>query len=141
MFSMDAGDFAGMSATLAYWFFVGAAGMGLLLWRYRGRFAGWRNLSDRDRADAVLQIGVFGILVNAAFQRGIATYSFAVQEWKLTPVTIVTAPFYLTWALVGMACILWWISLEIFGLARYRVWWSAFIATGAWLGVAVSWRF
>ncbi len=139
--TIDSGDFAGMSATLCYWFIVGAVGMGLLLWRYRRRFAGWRNLSDRDQADAMLQVGVFGILVNAAFQRAIATYSFAVQEWKLTPVTVVTAPFYLTLALVGMACILWWICLEIFGLSRYKAWWAGFIATGAWLGAAVSWWF
>ncbi len=142
MFSgIDSGDMAGLSATLANWFVVGGTGMGILLWRYRARFAGWRNLSDRDKADALLHLGIFGILINAALQRGIATYSFAVQEWRMSTVTIVTAPVYLAWSLAFMACILWWMCLEIFGLSRYRMWWAAFVVTGLWLGAAISWRY
>ncbi len=139
--ALDSGDFAGLSATLCFWFIVGGVGMGLLLWKYRGRFANWRRLSDRDRADALLHVGTFGILVNAALQRGIATYSFAMQEWRLTPLTIITAPVYLAWSLAFMGCVLWWICLEIFGVAQYRLWWAVFIVTGLWLGAAVSWRY
>ena len=138
---MDSGDLAGLSAALAYWFIVSTVGLGVLIWRYRGRFRGFWNLTDRDRADAILNVGLFGIMLNAAMQRIIATYSFALQEWRMSPVTVVAAPLYLIWSLIFTAAFLWWMCLEIFGTGRYRMWWTVFIMTGAWLGAGVSWRF
>ena len=138
---IDTGHLAGLSATLAYFFIVGTVGMGLLTWRQRGRFAHWWDLSARDRADAVLNVAWLGILLNAAFQRITETYSFAAQEWRLTAVTVATAPLYLGLTLTCMAGFLWWMCLEIVGPARNRLWWVVFIMTGAWLGAGVSWRY
>lgn len=138
---IDFGHMAGLSATLAYWFVVGTVGVGVLIWRYRERFVQWRHLSPRDRADALLNLGIFGVLLNAALQRSIAAYSFAVQEWRLSPVTLTAAPLYLGWSLVAMAAVLWWVCFEIFGPARNRVWWAVFITSGLWLGAGVSWRY
>lgn len=139
--ALDAGDLAGMSAALAYYFVVGAVGLGILLWRYRARFKGWWGLSSRDRADCILHVGLFGILLNAALQRIIATYSFAAQEWRMSPITVVAAPIYLAWSLIFTAAFLWWLSLEIVGAEHHRMWWVSLIMAGAWLGTAVSWRF
>lgn len=138
---LDTGDLAGLSAALAYYFVVGSVGLGVLIWRYRARFNGWWWLSSRDRADCVLHVGMFGIMLNAAFQRVIATYSFAAQEWRMSPLTVIAAPLYLAWSLVFTAAFLWWLCMEIFGSASNRLWWMSFIMAGAWLGTAVSWRY
>lgn len=138
---IDAGDLAGLSAALFYWFLIGAAGMGFLIWRYRGRFRHWLSLSARDRADGLLNLSLFGILLNAALQRGIATYSFAVAEWRLSPITVIAAPLYLVWSLIFMAGLLWWQCLEVFGPSRYHLWWHFFMVSGALLGIGVAWRF
>jgi protein-S-isoprenylcysteine O-methyltransferase Ste14 len=138
---LDSGDFAGLSAALAYYFVVGAVGLGILIWRHRQRFYGWRGLTQQERADCILHVGLFGIVANAAFQRTQATYSFAVQEWRLSNIAILTAPIYLGLALVSMAAFLWWLVLEIVGPSTNRVWWLSLILAGAWLGSAVSWRF
>lgn len=137
----DSGDLAGMSAALAYYFVASTVGFGYLIWRYRARYRLWKQLSQRDQADALLQIGMFGVILNAAFQRIIATYSFAVQEWRMSPVTIWTAPIYLIWSLFFIACILWWVCLEVFGPSRNLVWWLSIVIAGAWIGSAVSWRY
>jgi hypothetical protein len=138
---LDGGDLAGLSAALAYYFVIGSVGLGILIWRYRARFNGWWSLSSRDRADAILHLSMFGIMLNAAFQRIIATYSFAAQEWRMSPVTVVTAPLYLAWSLIFTAAFLWWLCMEIFGPSSSRVWWISFIVTGAWLGAAIGWRY
>ena len=67
--------------------------------------------------------------------------SFAVQEWKLTPLTIATAPVYLPWSLLFMAGFLSWMCLETFGPARHRVCSWTLILSGIWLGAGVAWRY
>ncbi len=138
---IDGGLLAGLSATLAFWFLAGTVGMAKLTWRYRERFANWSRLGVRDRADAILNVSLFGILFNATYQRAAATYAFAFQEWKINKVTLATAPIYLPWSLFFMAGFLWWMCLETFGPSRNRVWWAALIFAGLWLGGGVAWRF
>lgn len=138
---IDSGDFAGLSVVLALWFVIATLGMGALTWRYRGRFRHWPELTVRDKADAILNVSLFGILFNAAYQRVVATYSFAYQEWKLTALTLATAPIYLPATLVFTAGFLWWMCLELFGPGRHRYWWRGIMAAGVALGAAVSWIF
>ncbi len=138
---VDGGTLAGLSAALTFFFVIGSAGMGFLIWRYRNRFKFWLRLSARDRADGLLNISIFGILLNAAFQRGNATYSFLNQDWRLTPLTMGSAPFYLIWTLIFMSGLLWWLCLELFGPSQYHQWWWVFMATGAALAAIVIWMF
>lgn len=138
---VDAGILAGMSATMAYWLLIGTTGMGILTWRNRRRFAHWVYLTERDRADAILNAALFGFMAHATFQRVIATYSFAAQEWRLSPLTVSTAPINLLWALVAVAGLMWWICFYLVGPERYRSWWCAFVGVGVWLGISVSWYY
>lgn len=138
---IDNGVMAGMSAAMAYWLFAGMVCMGFITWRYRGRFANWGELSVRDKADAILSVSLFGFLAHATFHRARAAYSFAVYEWDVSALTLLTAPLYLLLAMASVAGLLWWMCLEIFGLAQHERWWWLLILTGAWLGAGVSWRY
>jgi hypothetical protein len=137
---LDSGDLAGLSAMLAYWFGLATLGHGTLIWRYRARFLRWFSLSARDRADALLSIALFGILLNAAFQRAIATWALAVAEWRLSPLTTVAAPIYLVWSLIFTAGLLWWLALELLGPNRY-LWWLLAMLSGVALCLGVAWWF
>ena len=138
---VDSGVLAGMSATLAYWLFVCAFGMGIMTWRYRERYVNWWGLTQRDHADAILSVSLLGFLAYAATHRAIATYSHATQEWGLSPATLAITPLNLVWALVFVSGLLWWTCHEIFGSAYHHRWWLLLMFTGVFLGAGVSWRY
>ena len=138
---IDHGALAGLSATMAYWLLVCSASMGMLSWRYRARYANWRGMTQRDRADAVLSLSLFGFLAYAMVHRAFAAYSHATQEWGLSPLTLSITPLNLVWALVSVSGLLWWTCHEIFGSACHHRWWLLFMFTGAFLGAGVSWRY
>lgn len=137
---IDASVWAGLAVSMAYYFAVGAGGMGMLIWRYRERFSRWLSQSARDRADSLLNVCLFGLLINLAFQRAVMAYGFLTEE-RISPITLAIAPYYLVWSLVFTAGLLWWLCLEMFGPSRYHQWWWCFMVSGALLCVGVSWRF
>ena len=138
---IDHGVLAGMSATMAYWLLVCSASMGMLSWRYRDRYSNWRGMTQRDRADAVLSLSLFGFLTYAMVHRVIATYAHAIQEWVVSPAMLAITPLNLVWALVSVSGLLWWTCHEIFGSACHHRWWLLFMFTGAFHGAGVSWRY
>lgn len=126
---VDTDVLAAMSITLLYWFAISTVIMALLCWRQRYRFTHWFKVNARERADACLNLGWFLIFFNATWQRGQASYSFAVQEWKLSAVALFSAPFYLPWTMAGVSMFLWWACYEFFG-ARRRWWWCLWMWSG-----------
>jgi hypothetical protein len=131
---------AGLSAVLLYWFAIATVVMGLLCRKQKYRFLHWFEVSARERADACLNLGWFAVLANSTWHRAIATYSFAVQEWHMTPATLYSAPFYLPLAMVGISMVLWWVCFEFFGTRR-RWWWCMWMWTGLVLFFATVWIF
>lgn len=132
---IDTGVLAGMSIVLCYWLIIGSIGMGVLTWRYRARF--W--LSLHYHGDAILTLGLFGYMAHGAVHRGIAAYNFAVQNWPLSTTTVFLTGPNLIEALASVACILWWMCIEMFGPMYYYIWWMRFILSGVALGICVSW--
>lgn len=142
MFSwIDKGVLAGMSACVAFWFIVGSVGMTLVMWKYRERFIHLPSLTEQERADCLLNIGLWLLLVHSSWQRVITTFAFATEEWRMTKITLWSSPISLPLAMLSMMSILWWLCRDLFGPSRNRLWWTVFIMTGAWLGAGVSWRY
>jgi hypothetical protein len=138
---IDAGVLAGMSMAMAFWLLADTIAMGILTWRYRDRFSFWGQLGSRDRADAILNISLFIFFAHATFQRLIATYSFAAQEWRLSPLTVATAPGNLLLACASVAGLMWWVCFYLFGPARHHYWWMLLAVSGIVLGGGVAWRY
>lgn len=133
--------FAALSAVLTHLFLLTAIGLVYVLWRDRRRFAYWREMGPRGRADTLLNFGMAGFMAIAGYHRGLATYNFAVKHWAAATPASDTAAIYLPLHLMFAAVILWWLAIELCGV-HWAAWaWSTVMAIGFVLGVAIMLAF
>lgn len=105
--------FAALSAVLTYMFLVGAAGLAVLAWRLRKRFTLWHEMGPLGRADTIFNFGLCGVLAVAGYHHTVATYHFALNNWSTAGTT---AGVYLPLHIGSMACVLWWLCIELVGM-------------------------
>lgn len=134
---MSSATSAALSAVLTCFFFAGGMGMAFLTWRYRRRFALWKEMGPQGRADTILNISLVGVLLVSGYHRGIATYNFAFHHWATVTPAASTAAIYLPLHLFSMAGLLWWLCIETVGMAQGGKAWLVLMAAGATLGALI----
>lgn len=130
--------FAGMSATLTFWFLIASMIMFTLCMRQIYRLRHWCLIAPRERADACLNLSLLLVFANAAYQRALATYSFAYKEWQITHAAAATASIYLPLTLFGMVLFLWWGYYDMFHDHR-KVLWFTTLTVGFGLFIGFVW--
>jgi hypothetical protein len=122
---------SGLSAVLAYFLTLSLGVMAYMTWRMWPVVRKWREMTEEQFDDVVLNASLFLFFAHSAWQRAGATLAFIEQEWRVTIIVKQTAPL-LTFATVGMGGFLWWASGKLFHDTR-RWWWC----TTMWSGLAL----
>lgn len=125
----------GLSAALMIYFFAGVVGMAFLTWRFRGRFNSWLKITERDRADAALNVCFLLVLAHVAFMRGKSVFYLVTQEWNEVGLARSSD---LIFAGIGIAGCLWWLAYYLlYGQGSGKLWLAVMIF-GAAVGVVLG---
>ena len=128
----------GFSAALLVWYLAGVAGMGFLTWRFRGRFRSWLRITERDRADAALNVCFLLVLGHVAYMRAQTCYFILSHEWSVKGLARSSD---LIFAAIGIAGCLWWLAYYLlYGQGSGKLWLGVMVAGavfGAWMGSLV----